>query len=71
MDKKIVLVSGGNRGIGLEICRQLSGRGALVILSARDYEKARSAAVNFNDDLILIQLDVTSDESVMNAVNFI
>jgi NAD(P)-dependent dehydrogenase (short-subunit alcohol dehydrogenase family) len=31
---RVALVSGGNRGIGLEICRQLAGRGIAVILGA-------------------------------------
>ena len=31
----IVVVTGGNRRIGLEICRQLAARGAYVVLTAR------------------------------------
>ena len=31
----VVVVTGGNRGIGLEICRQLAARGAQVVLTAR------------------------------------
>lgn len=38
----ISLVTGANRGIGREVCRQLAGLGHTVILTARD---ARAAAV--------------------------
>jgi NAD(P)-dependent dehydrogenase (short-subunit alcohol dehydrogenase family) len=34
-DKRVIVVTGGNRGIGFEICRQLAGRGAQVVLTAR------------------------------------
>jgi len=37
-DKPVIVVTGGNRGIGFEICRQLAGRGAQVILTARQPE---------------------------------
>jgi NAD(P)-dependent dehydrogenase (short-subunit alcohol dehydrogenase family) len=38
-----VLVTGGNRGIGLEICRQLAERGAFVLLGSRDVFKGEAA----------------------------
>jgi NAD(P)-dependent dehydrogenase (short-subunit alcohol dehydrogenase family) len=41
---KTALVTGGNRGIGIEVCRQLAARGFVVLLTARDAAKARSAA---------------------------
>jgi NAD(P)-dependent dehydrogenase (short-subunit alcohol dehydrogenase family) len=37
------VVTGGNRGIGFEICRQLAGRGAQVILTARKPESGNDA----------------------------
>ena len=38
---KIALVTGANRGIGLEICRQLVKEGIFVILTSRDVEKGQ------------------------------
>ena len=39
----IIVVTGGNRGIGLEICRQLALRGAQVVLTARKPEAGQAA----------------------------
>jgi NAD(P)-dependent dehydrogenase (short-subunit alcohol dehydrogenase family) len=40
---KIAVVTGGNKGIGFEICRQLARQGADVILTARDETKGKKA----------------------------
>jgi NAD(P)-dependent dehydrogenase (short-subunit alcohol dehydrogenase family) len=40
---RVALVTGGNRGIGLEVCRQLASQGLRVILTARDLSKAEAA----------------------------
>jgi NAD(P)-dependent dehydrogenase (short-subunit alcohol dehydrogenase family) len=42
--RSTVLVTGGNRGLGLESCRQFARRGLYVILTARDDAKGREAA---------------------------
>ncbi len=55
-----VLVTGGNRGIGLELCRQLSARGDHVIAACR----ASSKALNDTDAEIHDQFEVTDDASV-------
>ncbi|MCI0397349.1 MAG: SDR family oxidoreductase [Chloroflexi bacterium] len=44
MDTKIAVVTGGNRGIGLEICRQLGRLGIQVILTARSVGRGTAAA---------------------------
>jgi NAD(P)-dependent dehydrogenase (short-subunit alcohol dehydrogenase family) len=68
---KIVLVTGGNRGIGLEICRQLDKLGHTVIMGLRDTEKGKKAASSFSKNVIIKQLDVTSEESIQNLFKFV
>jgi (+)-neomenthol dehydrogenase len=45
--KKIAMVTGGNKGIGLEICRNLAGAGCTVLLGARNAERGQEAALAF------------------------
>lgn len=40
---RIALVTGANRGLGFETCRQLAQLGLTVILSARDFTKGEVA----------------------------
>jgi NAD(P)-dependent dehydrogenase (short-subunit alcohol dehydrogenase family) len=47
---KIALVTGGNRGIGFEICRQLSRRGFIVLLGSRDFCRGEAAARELQDE---------------------
>jgi NAD(P)-dependent dehydrogenase (short-subunit alcohol dehydrogenase family) len=61
---QIALVSGGNRGIGLEIVRQLADRGITVILGSRDEEEGRAAGEGLSGDVVVRQLDVAAAESV-------
>lgn len=43
-EKSVVLITGANGGIGLEVCRQLAAAGYLVVLTGRDGSKAEAAA---------------------------
>ena len=61
----IAVVTGANRGIGKEVCRQLAERGTLVLLTARDLGKARDACQEIaSDNIQPKQLDVTDDASI-------
>ena len=59
----IALVTGGNRGIGLEVCRQLARGGHEVILGSRDRAKGERVA----NGLRVVELDVADDASVQRA----
>ncbi len=64
----IALVTGANRGIGLEACRQLAQKDYRVLLTARDFQKAEDAVKDLNHDSIRpLQLDVTDDASIRRA----
>ena len=64
--KKVILVTGGNRGIGLEICRQLTALDHTVILGSRDLQKGQRAAIQIPGNIIAKQLDVTDEASIRN-----
>lgn len=73
-EAKIVLVTGANRGIGLEVCRQLASQGLRVILTARDPERGEEAARRLareGGDVTFCPLDVTDPAAVDAAQAFV
>lgn len=73
-DKRLVIVTGGNRGIGFEVCRELGRLGYTVILTSRDAEKGQAAAEKLTGeglDVIAHLLDVTSEESILALREFV
>ncbi|HEY3006618.1 MAG TPA: SDR family NAD(P)-dependent oxidoreductase [Micromonosporaceae bacterium] len=57
---RIAVVTGGNRGIGLEVVRQLARRADTVVMGSRDPAKGERAAAAIGDEHILVRrLDVT------------
>jgi NAD(P)-dependent dehydrogenase (short-subunit alcohol dehydrogenase family) len=61
----VALVTGADKGIGLETARRLAGAGYRVYLTARSSERGRAAAAILGAQLL--ELDVTSDQSVRHA----
>ncbi len=71
-EKKIVLITGANKGIGYEIVRQLARRGFVVILTARDKAKGMAAKDQLRKENLLIdfvQMDIANEESIQQAFN--
>ena len=72
--KTSVLVTGGNKGLGLETARRLGERGWTVFLGSRDHGRGRAAADKLaadGADVVMVPLDVTSDPSVAEAVRLV
>lgn len=61
--KRIALVTGAGRGIGLEICRQLAAAGFDTILTARDANAGREAAAALDGGVVFMPLDVTDPDA--------
>lgn len=71
-NSKIALVTGANRGLGLEVCRQLAQQGVSVILTARDRQKGEQAAQQLLEEgleVIVKPLDVSDNQSVAQLVS--
>lgn len=70
-ERRVALVSGGNRGIGREIVRQLAEKGITVIMGSRDEEAGRAAAEGIEGDVHVRQLDVTDEKSIQRLAESI
>jgi NAD(P)-dependent dehydrogenase (short-subunit alcohol dehydrogenase family) len=65
--RSVIVVTGGNRGIGLEICRQLAARGANVVLTARKPAAGTAAVKKLAAQKLAAAfhpLDVTDGKSI-------
>ncbi|WP_134686727.1 SDR family oxidoreductase [Brevibacillus migulae] len=69
-NRKVALVTGGNRGIGYELVKQLALSGFKAILTSRDPEKGHEAAQKLKEsslDVSFVQMDVGNEESNRQA----
>lgn len=71
---RVAVVTGANRGLGLETCRQLADLGLTVILTSRDPHKGEAAAGSLRGagrDVRYHPLDVTDPDSIQRLAGFI
>lgn len=70
LTKKIALVTGANKGIGLETARQLAKKGMTVLIGARDRRKGDEAVAEFRKDNLqaqVLEIDVSRSTSIQQA----
>lgn len=60
----LAVVTGANRGIGLEVVGQLAERGHPTVLGTRDPAKGERAARGLPDTVVVRELDVTRQDTV-------
>ncbi len=74
-EARVALISGGNRGIGLEIGRELAQAGIRVVLGSRDINHGMTAAKSITrkgaGSVVAVQLDVTDQDSIDKAFRVI
>lgn len=74
MSKRIIVITGANKGIGLETARQLGREGHTVLVGARDAAKAEGAVANLAKDGITahpLVIEVTDSASIAAAVKHV
>ncbi|XP_076960380.1 short-chain dehydrogenase/reductase 1-like [Bidens hawaiensis] len=74
-EQTCAIVTGGNRGIGLEICRQLASNGVKVILTSRNQSRGEEAVKKLNEsglsDVVFHQLDISDPSSIASLAKFV
>ena len=72
--KRVALVTGGNRGLGFELCRRLGAQGCKVLLGARNLSAGETSARTLRDeghDVDVLALDMADPSSIAAAASFV
>ena len=71
--QKVALITGANKGIGLETARQLHAQGITVVLGSRDVARGEAAAksIGTGETVRVLKLDVGNEADRKNAASYI
>src|SRR6266487_6793525 len=73
-DQPVAVVTGGNRGVGREVCRQLALLGFSVVLCSRDLRRGELAAKELDPEgmrIVACQLEVDNSVSVASMAEWV
>ena len=72
-DRHVAIVTGGNRGIGYEVCKELSMAGCNVVLTSRNEEQGLGALAKLNnyENVVYHKLDVTDSKDIADLRDWI
>lgn len=65
---KTALVTGGNRGLGLEVVKELADAGYKVLLGCRDVSSGQEAAANLSGDIDVVHVDLSKSDALRAQV---
>jgi NAD(P)-dependent dehydrogenase (short-subunit alcohol dehydrogenase family) len=73
MTKKIVFITGANKGIGYEVARQLAAQEFIVLLGARDPQRGTAAAqkLSAQGEVHFVPIDVADEQSIAAAAKMV
>ena len=74
LKERVIVVTGGNRGIGHGTCRQLANQDLIVVLTSRQEEDGLKAAADFTKRELSVrchQLDVTDPSQILKLKDFL
>src|SRR5438045_6378928 len=72
LKERVVLITGGSRGLGLVMAREFQSRGARIAICARDAEELLRAQIDLEKtgaDVLAVQCDVTNNSQVQEMVS--
>ncbi len=70
-EKLVALVTGANQGIGLQIAKDLTANGFIVLVGSRNLERGQIAAKEIGPEALAIELDVTQGETIRTCARSI
>jgi NAD(P)-dependent dehydrogenase (short-subunit alcohol dehydrogenase family) len=73
MTKKVVFITGANKGIGYEVARQLAANEFIVLLGARNPQRGEAAAnkLRAEGEVYFVPIDVTDERSIAAAAEMV
>ena len=69
--KKIVFITGANRGLGAAIATEFAALDYKVVISGRNFAACQKKAAEIGSGVVAVQCDITNKESVAKARDFV